>query len=154
MLANRDIIPGMANGTLLGVFLVAAIIGVFSSLVTHLDAHEEVKHQHMRQMDAFLKSNAVEPKLRDQIQDYYEFTFNNHTAAQAGAIFKNLPPILDVQLQMALKEKLVYQNSIFQRCTYKTTVALVRRLRHCVAIPNEIVLSTSGVADKMFFVLV
>ena len=140
--------------SLTGVFLVAAIIGVFSSLVTHLDAHEEVKHQHMRQMDSFLKSNQVQPALRDQIQDFYEFTWNNHTAAQAADIFHKLPPILDVQLQMALKEKLVYQNTLFQRCDYESTVALVRRLHNRVAIPNEIVISTAGVANRLFFVLV
>eukprot|EP00937_MAST-01D_sp_MAST-1D-sp2_P006151 g6151.t1 len=137
-----------------GLIVLSGVIGVFSALVTNLDAHHEMKRRHMNLIDSFMKLNSVPAALRSDINDYYDYIFRNDSSAQVEALFDKLPPCLDVQLQMALKSKLIERNEFFQQCSAQCMVALVRRLRSRVAIPHELVVNASMPGEAMFFVVV
>lgn len=139
--------------TLLGIITMAAIVGTFSALVTHLDANRERKQSHMRQIDSFMKSNNIESFLRAQIHDFYDYTWRNDSAAQLDQLFEKLPPSLNVQLTMALKKNILTSNDFFVRTGAAARIALVRRLKSRVAIPNEIVIALGNPATSVFFVL-
>ena len=139
--------------TLIGIMIMAAIVGIFSALVTHLDANRERKQSHMRQIDSFMKSHAIESSLRADIHDFYDYTWRNDSAAHIDQLFANLPPSLKVQLKMALKKEMMFENEFFSRlCDDNAAIAMARRLKSRVAIPNEIIISTGNPADCVFFV--
>ena len=118
-----------------GLAIVSAIIGGFSSTLAQLDAHAAEKKEQEIKITGFLKRHKVSRDLQLQITQYYDYIWKGGHNAQDD-IFRNLPPLLMAQLQIALKRRLVEAVPMFNNCSSRSAVALVRRLDSFVAIPD------------------
>ena len=58
--------------------------------------------------------------------------------------FNQLPPSLEMQLSLSLKRQVIECSPLCKNCAPITVVAVIRRLRSCIALPNDIIVEQVG----------
>ena len=93
----------------------------------------------MDRLLVYMRKQHVPEHLQRSIYNYYEFSYKRNWTFNRGDLFPNIPSILDLQLQLALKQRLIKQCTMFADCQPQTVMTLVQRLQSTIAIPNQVI---------------
>jgi len=137
----------------IGIILSSAIIGSTTTILASMDKMAEEKRGHMDKMSGYMKTQHIPVKLQDSIYQYYLFLWKSNWAANRVDLFPNLPPLLNLQLELSLKQKLIKKCELFTSCQPKSTMHLVRRLKPSMAIPDEVLFRENEIGKQLFFLV-
>jgi hypothetical protein len=92
---------------LAGVAVCASIVGGATSLLSDLDVVAQAHKQKQDSISQYLQFRKVPKELRIKIRGYYKFLWATGQTGHHKELFNALPEALSVQLNLALKRKLV-----------------------------------------------
>jgi hypothetical protein len=137
---------------LVGIGVFASVIGSASSLLSNLDATAEQKKSQMDSINHYLKFHSVPKQLRTKIRDYYEYLWISGQSIHDKSLFDQLPESLNLQLDLSLKRKLLEGVAMFRDIQPVSVLAIVRKLKDTIAIPEEVVMRQGEFGDCMYFI--
>jgi CRP-like cAMP-binding protein len=142
-----------SSSLVIGIILTSCIIGSATTILSSMDKMAEEKRDHMNKMSAYMKAKNLPLKLQHSIYQYYAFLWNSNWAANRVDLFPNLPPLLNLQLELSLKQRLIKKCALFSNCQPKSVLHLVRRLKSEIAIPDEVVFREGEPGRCLYFLV-
>ena len=139
---GRDILPRTDGEvaftvvvTIWGMLMYASIIGAITSAVSVLDASGIERSQKLERVRTFLFEHHVTKDLQREIVNFYNWSF---TAAQRDPPeLSELPVILKMKLELALKQDTVVAVPLFRKLHATCVLGIVHNLKSGVALPTE-----------------
>ena len=146
---GRDILPRTDGEvaftvvvTIWGMLMYASIIGAITSAVSVLDASGIERSQKLERVRTFLFEHHVTKDLQREIVNFYNWSF---TAAQRDPPeLSELPVILKMKLELALKQDTVVAVPLFRKLHATCVLGIVHNLKSGVALPTEILFAAGG----------
>ncbi|CAM9246327.1 unnamed protein product [Ectocarpus sp. 6 AP-2014] len=143
----------------------AVIIGSATNLLSNMDAGAVAKKTQMdgingymrfrkaRRLSACLCRTAFVPKgLQKRIRTFYEYLWDSGQDSHSSGLFEELPEKLKLQLNIALKKRLIDQVPLFKTFSPSGTIALVQNLIPSIILPGELIVCQGEPATCMFFI--
>jgi len=135
--------------TLVCLAVYTLLIGQATAAVSSMNRLAEMRKQKVEVARSFLTSQHIPHDLRRQITGYYKYIWDRH---QAKAMTKEVPGVLSLKLDLALKHPLIKNAKLFSNLHNPEAVqALVSRLTQRIAIPYEIIVRQGLKGDSMYF---
>ena len=116
-----------------------------------MDKLSSERRNHMDLMTGYLRAHGTPRELQHRIFKFYEDLWKTDWAADRVDLFPNMPQILQLQLDLSEKQRIVECCNLFARCTSKSIYFVVRRLEIMTTLADEILYRESEVGRKMFF---
>jgi CRP-like cAMP-binding protein len=138
---------------LIGIGVFASVIGSASSLLTNLDSVAEMKKSQMDSINHYLTFHSVPKNLRNKIRDYYDYLWLSGQSIHDKNLFDQLPESLNLQLDLSLKRKLIEGVPMFKEISPLSVLAIIRKLSHTIAIPEEVIMRQGEQGDCMYFLM-
>jgi potassium voltage-gated channel Eag-related subfamily H protein 7 len=138
---------------LAGIAVFASIIGGASSLLSNLDLSAQAQKQQMDSINQYLRFRRVPSELRLKIRNYYKYLWLTGQALHHKKLFDSLPQTLSLQLNLALKRKLIETSSLFKHCSPVSVVSIIRRLVSFVAVPEERIMKQGELGTRVYFIV-
>jgi potassium voltage-gated channel Eag-related subfamily H protein 7 len=135
-----------------GLLTFSCIIGSLASMLTSMDALANNKKDQLDAIQSYLRYRRVDPELRMRIHGYYKYLWDSGQSKVHMDMFTELPPVLAMELNVALKEELIVGAALFKFCKPATTLMLLNELHSSIVIPNQIIYQQGDSAMKMYFV--
>ncbi|CAM9716906.1 unnamed protein product [Ectocarpus sp. 4 AP-2014] len=143
----------------------AVIIGSATNLLSNMDAGAVAKKTQMdgingymrfrkaRRRSACLCRTTFVPKgLQKRIRTFYEYLWDSGQDSHSSGLFEELPEKLKLQLNIALKKRLIDQVPLFKTFSPSGTIALVQNLIPSIILPGELIVRQGEPATCMFFI--
>jgi CRP-like cAMP-binding protein len=135
-----------------GLLAFSCIIGSLASVLTSMDALANNKKDQLDAIQSYLRYRRVDPELRMRIHGYYKYLWDSGQSKVHMDMFSELPPVLGMELNVALKEDLLVSSPIFKFCTPETTLKLLNELHSSIVIPNQTIFEQGDPAVRVYFV--
>ncbi|CAM9816182.1 unnamed protein product, partial [Ectocarpus sp. 8 AP-2014] len=85
-------------------------------------------------------NNKQVPKgLQKRIRTFYEYLWDSGQDSHSSGLFEELPEKLKLQLNIALKKRLIDQVPLFKTFSPSGTIALVQNLIPSIILPGELI---------------
>ncbi|CAM9669824.1 unnamed protein product [Ectocarpus fasciculatus] len=145
----------------------AVIIGSATNLLSNMDAGAVAKKTQMdgingymrfrkaRRLSAYLEQRlfSLVPKgLQKRIRTFYEYLWDSGQDSHSCGLFEEMPEKLKLQLNIALKKRLIDQVPLFKTFSPSGTIALVQNLIPSIILPGELIVRQGEPATCMFFI--
>ncbi|CAM9581604.1 unnamed protein product, partial [Phaeothamnion confervicola] len=91
-------------------------------------------------------------RLQKRIRSYYEYLWDSGQTSYNANLFGDLPDKLRLQLNVALKRRLIEKVPLFKLCSATGVIALVQNLQPHIILPNDLIIRQGETADAMFFI--
>ena len=156
---GRDIIPrtnGQVAFTILvivfGMLMYASIIGAISSAVSVLDATGIQRSERLGRIKTYLLKLGVKKQLQLEIMNYYSYILSTNTHHYDTTELHDLPTILRIKLELALKQETVNCIPLFRNLHAACILSVVHHLTSGIALPTEVLYSAGALGDRMYAV--
>ena len=135
---------------MVGIIMNAAIIGAIASAIATIDASAIRRSEHLDEVTRYLAQKGIPAKLRFEIQDYYSYRYDCEMGDDQ--IVADLPPMLQMKLEIAIKKKPLERIEIFSECDPLALLTIVHAMTHIIALPSELLTRENSVGRAMFIV--
>lgn len=128
----------------------AAIVGSISSAIATIDATSIKRSKRLEEVVHYLHSKAVPARLRFEIQDYYSYKFDCDFDGES--IMEDLPPMLQMKLEVALKKHMIQRVTIFQGIDPLAMLSVLNAIQHIISLPSELLVRQGVIGHSMIVV--
>lgn len=142
----------MCVSYLIALVVNAVIIGSAATLLSNMDTTAVAKKEQMDGINEYMRFRKVPPNLQKTIRSYYEYLWDSGQTSHNAALLKDMPNKLRLQLNVALKKRLIEKVPLFKTCSPAGIIALVQNLKSHIILPNELVIRQGEMAECMFFI--
>merc|ERR1711988_534015 len=139
--------------SMIGIVVFSTIIGALSALLSSMDKLGEAKQEQLDSINQYMAFRRVNKPLQLRIRAYYKYLWESGQSGHQKGLFDELPPGLDFQLTLSLKEDMVVNVPMFRRCEPQTVLAIIKLLKSAIAIPEELVIKQGFPTRRMYFCL-
>ncbi|CBN74810.1 conserved unknown protein [Ectocarpus siliculosus] len=130
----------------------AVIIGSATNLLSNMDAGAVAKKTQMDGINGYMRFRKVPKGLQKRIRTFYEYLWDSGQDSHSSGLFEELPEKLKLQLNIALKKRLIDQVPLFKTFSPSGTIALVQNLIPSIILPGELIVRQGEPATCMFFI--
>eukprot|EP01047_Picozoa_sp_COSAG01_P028872 COSAG01_NODE_1957_length_8805_cov_22.976344_4_plen_532_part_00 len=128
----------VVTAIMLGAFLYAYIIGDFSNLLSNLSQERDIFDAKMRSVNDLLAYIDAPVEVREKVQSYYDFKFNNKEGA--SEIINELPIALQTALIECKYGKLIKSVPFFSKLHRRAVVDLCREMVPHTVGPGDVIM--------------
>jgi len=136
---------------LFGVGMYTYAIANVSSLVSNLDVGRAAFQRRMEEINAFLRSQRIPPKLQERVRDYYSYLWAQKRSATTGSVVEELPKSLALEILLHLNRDLLSRVEFFREADELFIRESVQLLRPRVFLPDEYIIRQGEYGDCMYF---
>ena len=104
---------------ILGVGIYAYVIANIASLISNIDLAKSNFFKKMENINSFLSYKSVPKRLKQNVQDYYQFIWNNRMAQSEFEILSDLPTSLKSEISLHLNKKIIEHVPFFKNTDKK-----------------------------------
>ncbi|CAM9312779.1 unnamed protein product, partial [Scytosiphon promiscuus] len=130
----------------------AVIIGSATNLLSNMDAGAVAKKTQLDGINGYMRFRKVPKGLQKRIRTFYEYLWDSGQDSYSSALFEEMPDKLKLQLNIALKKRLIDQVPLFKTFSPAGTIALVQNLVSSIILPGELIVRQGEPATSMFFI--
>jgi hypothetical protein len=87
-----------------------------------------------------MRFRKVPVSLQKTIRGYYEYLWDSGQTSHNANLFADLPSKLRLQLNVALKKRLIEKVPLFKTCSPAGVIALVQNLQPHIILPNDLII--------------
>eukprot|EP00667_Euglena_gracilis_P004610 EG_transcript_4629 len=146
--------PRLSSADLLGIFVVATVIGVVGDLIQNLDSSSMFFRQKIDQMNDYMRYKQIPADLQEEVRNYYTYLWRTGKGLEQNKVLEDLPPSLQGRLNVALNADYIKKVPLFSKCSNSDgfVADLVKCLKPIVCLPNSFVVRKGEVGTQMFFI--
>eukprot|EP00903_Cladosiphon_okamuranus_P006812 g6640.t1 len=130
----------------------AVIIGSATNLLSNMDAGAVAKKTQLDGINGYMRFRKVPKGLQKKIRTFYEYLWDSGQDSHSSGLFEDMPEKLKLQLNIALKKRLIDQVPLFKTFSPAGTIALVQNLAPSIVLPGELIVRQGEPATSMFFI--
>lgn len=93
------------------------------------------------------------PDYVRRVNDFLEYQWTSGATIDAGAIMKDLPPPLQLELRMCLNRKIIDTQPLFWELGPELMMVLITALKSTITTPNETLIREGDASDLLFFLV-
>jgi len=121
----------------------------------HFDLFCVVDNHHSQQMDdinKFLTYKSVPKKLRQKVNNYYQYIWDNRMGQGDNGMLSNLPRSLKTEILLDINRHLIEQVPFFKKTNKEFIKDIIEHLQPIVFLPNDFIFKKGDVGTCMFFI--
>jgi CRP-like cAMP-binding protein len=154
-----DVTPSTTGQTIytmivmfLGVGIYGYIIGNVTNLLTKVDLLEARHKNKMEGLNGFLRYRNVSEGIQKRINEYYRHLWDNRMGFDEGQLMSELPPSLQQELSLALKQNLIAKVPFLQNASPELVHQISQNLHPVVYPPNDQIFHRGDLGEEMYFI--
>ncbi|KOO33946.1 cyclic nucleotide-binding protein [Chrysochromulina tobinii] len=120
-----------------GLMLNAYVISSLSQAMAAMNAKAEFTGKQMESIKSYLTIKQVPKALKGRIMEYYHYLFGSNMALENLDLFRQLPPALVMQLNLATNRRLAMNCAFFHKVSNESLVELLGHFTAVVFIPSQ-----------------
>ena len=137
-----------------GLLMYAVIIGSASTLLSNLDVVQQERKRKLDEIRAYLCHRKVGKDLREEIFEFYEYLFScNVNSFKESNVLSELPPSLQVKLNLAVNRQVVNSVPLFSNCSQAVLASVIEQLYQVVILPGEYACEQGNAGEEMYFIV-
>lgn len=136
----------------LGVGVYAFLIGNIASLLTTLDPLRAAHDQQRERVGAFMRYRGLPAGLRQRVQAYLDFVWDEGLAVDEEATLSTLPPGLREELALHLRRDLVRGVPLFAGASEAFVRDIALQMQSFVALPGDVLVRAGDHGHEMYFI--
>ena len=137
---------------LMGASLYAFIIGGLASLLSNLQAARNTHWKHMESVEQYLRSRQVPAHLGTRVHNYYEYLWASRKGLNEGALLKDLPESLRMEIMLHLAGDVLAKVPLFRYCSPFLRNTLLAALHPATFAPGDYLVREGEVGKALFFI--
>ena len=138
---------------LIGVLLIAAIIGNVSTVVTNLDAQKSLFQKKVDLVKNYMQMRKVDKSLQTHVLNWFNYSWANSKGADENEIIRELLPAnFQVKVSINIHLQTLKQVHIFQDCEPDLLEELVLKLKLQMFSPSDYVCRKGDIGREMYFI--
>lgn len=135
-----------------GVSTYAYIIGNMANLIANIDAQAQAFRAKMNEISSYMQFREIPKDLQRRVRSYYDYSWARTKDLDEGAILKDLPSALRVEISLYLHREVLAKVPIFQGAEQGFLNALVMMLKPVIAAPGDHIIRFGDVGKEMYFI--
>ncbi len=136
----------------IGVGVYGIIFGNISRMLLNADRHKEAKKEKINDISAFLKHYEIPNRLKKEVFSYYHSMFSRHLSDKDNTIIGELPSVLQDELKLYMKVRLIKELSIFQDTKLNCLRLIATLLETRSYSPGQTIIKKGDVGEEMFII--
>ena len=148
-------LPQILSTTVLlvmSVLVTAMAVSSATSTLSNMDATAELQRRQLDMINQFMRYKNVPNDLRRRINDFFEYLWSSVQSIKYAEVVKELPPVLQLQLLLALNMRLLTQVPIFKFCDTRCIIAMTQKMQPVIYLPREFILRQGSNGRAMYFI--
>ncbi len=137
---------------LLGAGVYAFLIGNIASVLNNLHPLRSAHVQQQERMAAFMHYRALPRPLRDRVQAYFDYAWEQNLVSDEDATLAELPPALREEVALYLRRDLVRNVPLFRDASDAFVREVALHMRSFVCLPSDVVVRAGDHGHEMFFI--
>jgi len=136
----------------LGVAVYGYIIGNVASLLSNIDVAKANFSKQMEDINSVLSYKSVPKKLKQKVQNYYQYVWHNRMALSEHELLSNLPISLKTEISLHMHRSLIEQVPFFRNIGKDFISDIISQFQTRVFLPGDIILKKGDVGNCMYFI--
>ncbi len=136
----------------IGVGVYGIIFGNISRILLNADRHKEAKKEKINDITAFLKHYEIPNRLKKEVFSYYHSMFSRHLSDKDNIIIGELPTVLQDELKLYMKVKLIKELSIFNDVRLDCLRLIANLLETQSYSPGQTIIKKGDPGEEMFII--
>ena len=137
---------------LLGAGVYAFLIGNIASVLNNLHPLRTAHVQQQERMAAFMHYRALPRPLRERVQAYFDYAWEQNLVSDEDATLSELPPALREEVALHLRRDLVRNVPLFRDASDAFVRDVALHMRSFVCLPGDVVVRAGDHGHEMFFI--
>ncbi len=137
---------------LLGAGVYAFLIGNIASVLNNLHPLRAAHVQQQERMAAFMHYRALPQPLRERVQAYFDYAWEQNLVSDEDATLSELPPALREEVALYLRRDLVRNVPLFRDASDAFVREVALHMRSFVCLPGDVVVRAGDHGHEMFFI--
>ena len=135
-----------------GLMLNAYVISSLSQAMAAMNAKAEFTGKQMESIKSYLTIKQVPKALKGRIMEYYHYLYGSNMALENLDLFRQLPPALVMQLNLATNRRLAMTCAFFHKISNESLVALLNHFTAVVFIPSQLIAKQGTLLHAAYFI--
>ncbi len=136
----------------LGVAVYGYVIGNVASLLSNIDKTKVNFFKKMEDLNSYLLYKSVPKRLKQQVQDYYQYIWHNRMVQTEQGLISNLPDSLKTDISLHLHKKLIEKVPFFKNTDKGFIGEVILQLEPKIFLPGDYIFKKGDVGNCMFFI--
>jgi voltage-gated potassium channel len=137
---------------LFGVGVYGYVIGNIASMLARVDPARAHHEEHLERLEAFVRYKSLPAELREKLNAYYSYVWEQRLGYDESAIVNALPPSLKMEVMLHLKRDIIHKVPLFKDVNDDFLREIAQRLMPVVYLPGDWVCRAGDAGESMFFV--
>ena len=137
---------------LLGAGVYAFLIGNIASVLNNLHPLRTAHVQQQERMAAFMHYRALPRPLRERVQAYFDYAWEQNLVSDEDVTLAELPPALREEVALYLRRDLVRNVPLFRDASDAFVREVALHMRSFVCLPGDVVVRAGDHGHEMFFI--
>jgi hypothetical protein len=134
-----------------GVGMYGYIIGNIASLIANLDVARANYQKKMEEINDFLRTRRVPPRLQTRVRDYYAYLWETRKSISTESPTADLPHTLSMEILLFLNRTLLEKVALFRGASELFIREVVQLLQPMVFLPDDDIIRQGEYGDCMYF---
>lgn len=154
-----DITPQTDAGKIFNVFVMligfsafGLIIGQISNLIMSNNRHNEANRQKMDDLKLFMNYYQVPESIREEIFTFYNHMMTKRLSDNDSKIISELPTVLQNELQVYMKIKLISNLPIFHELNFECLKEVALNLKQVFFSAGDVIIKTGDHGNEMYII--
>ncbi len=135
---------------LLGAGVYAFLIGNIASLVSNLDPLRAAHVQQQERLGAFLHRRELPRPLRDRVQAYFDYLWEQRLVVDEDATLAELSPVLREEVALHLRRDLVRNVPLFRDASDGFVREVALTMQSFVCLPGDVIVRAGDRGHEMY----
>ncbi|MFH1100731.1 MAG: cyclic nucleotide-binding domain-containing protein [Methanobacteriota archaeon] len=137
---------------IIGVGVYGFVIGNIASLLSNIDIAKTSFLKQMEDVNSFLTYKSVPKRLKQKVQNYFHYVWDNQLAQCEHEILNTLPLSLKTEISMQIHRKLIEHVPFFQNTDKEFISDIISQVQPQVFLPEDHIFKKGDIGDCMYFI--
>jgi voltage-gated potassium channel len=137
---------------ILGVVVYGYVIGNVASLLSNIDVAKAGFIKQMEDINRYLSYKSIPKKLKQKVNNYYQYIWDNRLGHGDSGILSNLPPSLRTEILLHINRQLIEQVPFFKDTDKEFINDIIAHLQPKVFLPDDFIFMKGDIGRCMYFI--
>jgi voltage-gated potassium channel len=136
----------------LGVAVYGFVIGNVASLLSNIDTTKASFLKQMEDVNSFLSYKSVPKRLKNKVNDYYQYIWYNRMVQSEKGLISNLPDSLKTEISLHIHKQLIERVPFFKDVDKDFIGEIILHLKEKIFLPGDYIIKKGDYGNCMYFI--
>ena len=136
----------------LGVAVYGFVIGNVASLLSNIDTTKASFLKQMEDVNSYLSYKSVPKRLKNKVNDYYQYIWHNRMVQSEKGLISNLPDSLKNEISLHIHKQLIDRVPFFKDVDKDFIGEIILHLKGTIFLPGDYIFKKGDFGNCMYFI--